>query len=334
MNRYIKLGYEGIELELPVHALYVYRNSEQLLKNITPLISEGIERQERCIFIGEEKDCKVLKKHFKEGLIIINKKINAAAFLPWLKSEYDKLPKNYRGLRVFMESDKEFLGYEDILDDFNTQTDLRLFLLCQYPIDKLESGQLLDVLKTHPYVFVEHLLKPNCFYSRVKHRVWLDPLTGIFNRRYFENQLSKELQRASRYEHSLSILFLDIDQFKKINDEFGHQVGDQVLQELSQILERSLRSVDVVARYGGDEFIVLLPETKKKHATKTAQRILKRIKNHDFFCNDLKVKELSISIGVAGFPEDAGGTYEIIKKADTALYQAKREGGVRVVVCS
>ena len=334
MNRYIKLGYEGIELELPVHALYIYRTKEQLLKNIKPLISEGVEHHERCIFIGDEKECKSLKKNFKDGLVIMNKRIQAADFLPWLKSEYDKLPKNYHGLRVFLESDEEFLGYEEILDDFNTQPDLRLFLLCQYPIDKLASGQLLDILKTHPYVFVEHLLKPNCFYSRVKHRIWLDPLTGIFNRRYFENQLSKELQRASRYEHSLSILFLDIDQFKKINDEFGHQVGDQVLQELSQILERGLRSVDVVARYGGDEFIILLPETKKKHATKTAERILKTIKGHDFFKKDLKVKELSISIGVAGFPEDAGGTYEMIKKADTALYQAKRQGGSQVVACS
>jgi diguanylate cyclase (GGDEF)-like protein len=128
-------------------------------------------------------------------------------------------------------------------------------------------------------------------------------------------------------------LFLDIDQFKKINDEFGHQVGDHVLQELSQVLERSLRGVDVVARYGGDEFIILLPETKKLHAKKTAERILANIKKCDFFKNNLKVKELSVSMGVAGFPEDAGGTYEMIKKADNALYQAKREGGGRAIMC-
>jgi len=331
MNRYIKLGFEGIELELPVHALYLYRENTQLLENIQPLMTEGTERKEKCIFVGSEANCATLKRKFKKNVTTVSKGIGAADFIPWIKSEYDKLPKSYHGLRVFLESTDEYLNYEDILDDFNTQPDLRLFLLCQYKIDTISSAQLLKILKIHPYVFVEHLLKPNCFYSRVKHRIWLDPLTGIFNRRYFENQLSKELQRASRYEHTLAILFVDIDQFKKINDEYGHQVGDKVLDQLSDILERSVRGVDVVARYGGDEFIVLLPETKKSHAIKTAERILKHIKSYDFFKDDLKVKDLHVSIGVAGFPEDAGGTYELIKKADTALYQAKHEGGARVI---
>ena len=331
MNRYIKLGYEGIELELPVHALYLYRDTEQLLNNISPLITEALDRREKCIFIGREKPCQELKKKYKDQITIINSIVEAPDFLPWLKNEYDKLGKTIHGMRIFVECTKEFLTYEDVLDDFNTQPDLRLFILCQYQINDIGSDDLLEILKTHPYVFVEHLLKPNCFYSRVKHRIWLDPLTGIFNRRYFENQLSKELQRASRYEHSLAILFIDIDHFKKINDEFGHQTGDAILSDLSQTIERSLRGVDVVARYGGDEFIILLPETKKAQAYKTAQRLLNTIKNHDFFKDKLKVKELGVSIGVAGFPEDAGGTYELIKKADTALYQAKAKGGSRAI---
>lgn len=334
MNRYIKLGYEGIELELPVHALYLYRTEEQLLDNIIPLIEEGIERKEKCVFMGRESCAKILKGKFKNQSLAIEKIVGAPDFLPWLKNEYDKLTRGYQGMRVFLESDKDFLSFEDLFDDFNSQPDLKLFLLCQYMIQRVSSDELLEILKTHPYVFVEHLLKPNCFYSRVKHRIWLDPLTGIFNRRYFENQLSKELQRASRYEHHLSLLFMDIDQFKKVNDEFGHQIGDQILIELSQILERSLRSVDVIARYGGDEFVVLLPETKKESARKTAQRIMNTIKNHDFFKSDLKVKELGVSMGVSAFPDDAGGTYELIKKADMALYQAKSKGGAQVVVVS
>ncbi len=333
MDRYIKLGYEGIEVELPVHAFCLYRESENLLSDITPLITEGVERKEKCIFIGKEKDCRSLKKKFKKQISTISKGIEAADFVPWIKSEYDKLPKSYHGLRIFLENTEEFLNYEDILDDFNTQPDLRLFLLCLYQINDITSDQLHNILKVHPYVFVEHLLKPNCFYSRMKHRIWLDPLTGIFNRRYFENQLSKELQRASRYEHTLSILLFDIDQFKDINDEFGRQAGDHVLEELSEILKGSVRSVDVVARYGGDEFIVLLPETKKIHALKTAERVLVHLKNYDFFKDKLSVKELSISIGIAGFPEDAGGTYELIKKADNALRKAKKEGGGKVVSC-
>ncbi|MGQ9702184.1 MAG: diguanylate cyclase [bacterium] len=332
MNRYIKLGYEGIELELPVHALYLYRDEGQLLENIRPLIKEGIDRKERCIYVGKESCIKELKSAFKNNILVVEETIQASLFLPWLKNEYDKLTKNQNGMRVFVESSRDFLGFEEMLDDFNTQPDLRLFVLCQYRIERVGSDDMLEILKNHPYVFVEHLLKPNCFYSRVKHRIWLDPLTGIFNRRYFENQLSKELQRASRYEHPLAILFLDIDKFKKVNDEFGHQVGDEVLLELAQILERNLRSVDVIARYGGDEFIILLPETKKESAYKTANRILYAIQRYDFFKGNLQIKELGVSIGVASFPEDAGGTYELIKKADIALYKAKERGGNQIMV--
>ncbi|MGQ9817750.1 MAG: diguanylate cyclase [bacterium] len=332
MNRYIKLGYEGIELELPVHALYLYRDEGQLLENIRPLIKEGIERKERCIYVGKESCIKELKSAFKNNILVVEETIQASLFLPWLKNEYDKLTKNQNGMRVFVESSRDFLGFEEMLDDFNTQPDLRLFVLCQYRIERVSSDDMLEILKNHPYVFAEHLLKPNCFYSRVKHRIWLDPLTGIFNRRYFENQLSKELQRASRYEHPLAILFLDIDKFKKVNDEFGHQVGDEVLLELAQILERNLRSVDVIARYGGDEFIILLPETKKESAYKTANRILYAIQRYDFFKGNLQIKELGVSIGVASFPEDAGGTYELIKKADIALYKAKERGGNQIMV--
>ncbi|MEO0128799.1 MAG: diguanylate cyclase [candidate division WOR-3 bacterium] len=331
MNRYIKLGYEGIELELPVHALYLYKDENQLLENIKPLIKEGVERKERCVYIGKEPCIKELKNEFKNQIMIVEEVMEASLFLPWLKNEYDKLIKGHQGMRVFVESTPDFLTFEELLDDFNTQPDLKLFVLCQYRIEKVSSHDVLEILKNHPYVFVEHLLKPNCFYSRVKHRIWLDPLTGIFNRRYFENQLSKELQRASRYEHSLSILFLDIDKFKKVNDEFGHQVGDQVLLELAQLLERNLRSVDVIARYGGDEFIILLPETKKEAAYKTANRILYAIQQYDFFKNHPKIKELGVSIGIASFPDDAGGTYELIKKADISLYKAKERGGNQIM---
>ena len=101
MERYFKLGYEGIELELPIHALYLYRDGEKLLADIVPLITEGVERKEKCIFIGKEKDCKSLKKKFKKQINTVSKGIGAADFIPWIKSEYDKLTKNYHGLRYF-----------------------------------------------------------------------------------------------------------------------------------------------------------------------------------------------------------------------------------------
>jgi diguanylate cyclase (GGDEF)-like protein len=158
---------------------------------------------------------------------------------------------------------------------------------------------------------------------------WLDPLTGIFSQTVFENQLAKELHRAARYNHPLSILMLDIDEFKKINEEFGSPTGDQVLKELSRILEENIRAVDIVARYEGDGFVILLPETRKAKAHYTAERILKNIRDHDFFKDKLRVLELRVSIGIAGFPEDSGKTKELMNKVVDALRQAKKDGGSR-----
>lgn len=165
---------------------------------------------------------------------------------------------------------------------------------------------------------------------RLDSGLWFDPLTGIFNKKYFENQLSKELQRALRYDHPLSVLLLGIEELDKVTDEFDHREGDRVIKELCQILKQNLRVVDIVARYAEDEFIMLLVETKKAQAITIAQRILKNIQEYDFFKNNLKVKELNISIGIAAFPDDAGNTEGIIKKAKNSLEQAKKTGGSKV----
>lgn len=330
MTKYVKIGYEGIELDLPVHALYLYRNTEQLLDNVFTLINDGIERREKIIYIGAESNCKSLRQNFKKKITTVTKGITAETFPDWLKREYATLPKNREGLRVLLENNETFIEFETQLDNFQSRPDYRTFLLCMYDVKNITSEQLVEVLKTHPYVFVEHFIKPNCFYSRVKQQNWLDILTGVFNRRYFDSRLHTELQRASRYEHNLSVILLDIDGFKTVNDEFGKQTGDRVLQQLARILERSLRSVDILARYGSDEFALLLPETKKTHTQKTGQRILKQVSNHDFFKDKLRVKEISVSMGVVGFPEDAGGAREMMKKAEDALRYAKRRGGGRI----
>jgi diguanylate cyclase (GGDEF)-like protein len=327
MARSVKIGYEGIELDLPVHALYLYRDTEQLLDNVSTLINDGIERREKVVYIGLEQNCKNLRKNFRNRITTVSKVGPAKNFTKWLKNQYEKLPKTREGLRVLLESSQVFIDYETQVDDFNRQPDIRLFLLCMYEVSKTSSTELIEILKTHPYVFVEHFIKPNCFYSRIKQQNWLDSLTGVFNRRYFDNQLSTELQRASRYEHNLSVILLDVDGLKAVNEEFGSQTGDRVLQQLARVLERSLRSVDILARYGSDEFVILLPETKKNHAQKTAQRIIRNVRNHDFFKDDLRVKEISVSIGIVGFPEDAGGVREMVKRAETTLRHAKRQGG-------
>lgn len=320
-------------IERSVHALHLYQDYEQMIGMVLPLITDGIELNERCIFIGMKKACTVLEKKFKNKISILSSSIPASGFMKWLRTEMEHTD-SHAGLRIFLQNAEEYLQYEEVIDDFVTQAETKLFLVCLYAVDTVSANQFLELLKSHGYVLVDHLLRPNSFYSRVKHRIWVDPLTGLFNKRYLENQLSKELQRASRYEHNLSILCCDIDNFVAINDEFGHEVGDRILEELASILKRNFRSIDIAARYGSDEFIVLLPETERNRALKTGTRIVEQIKDYDFFKDELQVKEMSVSIGVASFPEDAGGTFELIKKAHNALRQAKKEGGGRALLCT
>jgi len=330
MPKSVKIGYEGIEIDLPLHALYIHRGTEQLIDNIFTLINDGIQRHEKVVYIGNERICKVLRKNFRNRISTVSKGVNAKSLVSWLKREYKKLPKRREGLRVMIECSKNHVALENGIDDLSRQPDYRIFVLCTYDVSSISSLELVETLKTHPYVFVEHLIQPNCFYSRVKQQNWIDTLTGVFNRKYFDRQLHTELQRASRYEHSLAVILMDVDQFGAVNKEFDIRTGDSVLQQLARILERSLRSVDLLARYGSDEFAALLPETKKAYAKQTAERILRSVRNHDFFKDDLRVKEISLSIGVVGFPEDAGGVKQMIKKAEQSLRKAKRLGGSRV----
>jgi diguanylate cyclase (GGDEF)-like protein len=169
---------------------------------------------------------------------------------------------------------------------------------------------------------------------RIDDGVWFDPLTGVFSNKYFEHQLDKELQRSVRYNHPLSILMLGTIDFQKVIDEFGNREGDRILKELSHILKENLRIVDVVARFSENEFVVLLPETKKMQAKLTAERILKSIRSYDFFKDNLQVRELSVSIAVAGFPDDSGKREELIKKVNHALERAKKQGSFKVILCT
>ena len=159
----------------------------------------------------------------------------------------------------------------------------------------------------------------------------IDELTGIGNRRRFENRLSVELSRARRYEHPLSLLVCDIDHFKLVNDRFGHAVGDEVLQFFGDLLGRQLRGPDVAFRYGGEEFVVLTPETKSAGAKLLADR-LREVFEQD--SSTTTAGRRTISIGVSGTdllgPEVAAS--QLFETADKALYRAKQSGRNRVCV--
>ena len=153
-----------------------------------------------------------------------------------------------------------------------------------------------------------------------------DPLTNCYNRRALMEKLEQEMDRAARYATMLTCMMIDIDNFKQINDTYGHLVGDRVLKQLATLLKREQRSVDIVARYGGEEFVALLPETTSRESRGFAERILRRVAEYDFGEIGQPVR-VTISIGVASFPDEQVSDGEsLLKIADGHLYRAKSEG--------
>jgi len=167
-------------------------------------------------------------------------------------------------------------------------------------------------------------------YEKIKRFAIADGLTGLHNHRYFQEQLEKEYSRARRFNLSLAMIMLDLDDFKTINDTYGHQQGDIILKDVGMLMKRSVRDIDLVARYGGEEFSVILPETPKKNAIVVAERIRQAINDHQFHLDSGPI-EVTASLGVSGHPDDdINNKVDLIAKADEALYAAKRNGKNRV----
>ena len=167
-------------------------------------------------------------------------------------------------------------------------------------------------------------------YEKLAHT---DGLTELYNYRFFQRLLGVEMSRAQRFRRPLSLIMLDVDDFKMYNDLYGHQAGDQALRQLARLLRRSSRSYDLVARYGGDEFVVILPETDKKTAAEVAERIrtvVEKTRIED--AHHGLGWHITASLGIASFAEDAAEKADLIHKADQALYHAKSCGRNRIAL--
>jgi diguanylate cyclase (GGDEF)-like protein len=164
-------------------------------------------------------------------------------------------------------------------------------------------------------------------YDRARNLADRDPVTGFYNHRYFHERLGEEIVRASRSRQPLSLLMLDLDDFKLVNDTFGHLLGDGVLAWTAKLIRSTLRASDVAARYGGDEFAVLLPDTDRSGAMATADRILEAFRGRPFQADARGSVPLAVSIGLAIYPDDALAGTALIAAADAALYRSKRGGG-------
>lgn len=259
--------------------------------------------------------------------------------------EYDedniKVNNNKISLNISAETIENLINYNNVIDYESIQSNnelnyfIKWFNLTETNVAvPFVSNQMLrgfillslsDADKEFVHTFINQIAL-SLENARLYHDAIIDGLTKLYVRRFFEIQLVTEMQRVKRYKRNLSVLMLDIDYFKNVNDFYGHLAGDYVLREIADILKSYTRNIDVVSRYGGEEIIILLPECEIEGAKKTAERIRAGIQNYNFEFNNFKI-DITVSIGVTTFSADSTNTLtDIIHHADTALYKAKKSG--------
>jgi diguanylate cyclase (GGDEF)-like protein len=193
-----------------------------------------------------------------------------------------------------------------------------LWIDCAYP--------LFLILITFTVVYILKFIKKSKDFERTYKLATTDGLTGLFNHRYFQEQMQANIYNANRYENNFSLVLIDIDFFKKFNDTFGHQAGDEVLRTVAKILKKYVRASDVVCRYGGEEMTIILTNTNHTAAISAAQKICDSVSSTTFKLIDNIDCHVTISLGVSTYPEHGKTPTELIEYADKYLYKAKENG--------
>lgn len=187
---------------------------------------------------------------------------------------------------------------------------------------------LLDYMLNEKQIMKNPTFVEQDIFEEVMRNSFVDELTGIYNRRYFNTAFHREFKRSSRYEKTVSLFFFDVDNFKSFNDNYGHLEGDRVLQLIAKTLSQLFRAEDIVARIGGEEFAVLLPETGIESALKACERFAQKLRIAS--AENMKMP-ITVSGGIAAFPNSASTMEDLYKKADELSYKAKRAGKDRIV---
>ena len=301
----------------------VMLESKELLPKVCSLIGDAFDIDHVSVLMKEEEEF-VLKAH--EGKLTL--RASKGGKLPTAEGVWGRVLMSGKTL-VIGDVTKE-KGYAGFFEESRSR-------MC---IPLVSFGQLLGVLtldsaQTETFGSADQqtleavadicatAIQNAQHVERVRQLAYIDGLTGIFNRRFFELRISEEIERAKRFGAGMAVIMVDIDQFKRLNDEFGHLLGDEVLRQISSIFSQHLRKIDVVCRYGGEEFAILLSQTNAEHALRVAEKLRRVIEEWQF---PGVPRSVTISAGAATFPDHGTTRDDLVKAADAGLYVAKQAG--------
>lgn len=256
-----------------------------------------------------------------------------------ISKDISKALKEQEALNIFKEEISQYLKFEDckLLDKDADCSQLKDYFIQDLLAEKKIMARL--AIKGIPQEDKEKFsilsqqfalgLRRIILYERIEELAITDSLTRISTRRYSLERLNEEFNRAVNHKLNISFLMIDVDNFKSYNDKYGHLVGDAILKNIASIIKLSIREIDLAGRFGGEEFMCILPEASKEGANFAAERIRKAVEEKEVKAYDETLK-VTVSIGVATFPDDASSPAELIDKSDWALYRAKKMGKNRV----
>jgi diguanylate cyclase (GGDEF)-like protein len=304
---------------------------EELLSRVCGLIQNAFQVSHVSLFLREDHDLVLRAHHGTLTPRILQGGRFSASAEPWsaiLSASGTVLEKNLcdaaAGTKFFAESASRIciplVSFGQTLGVISLDSD-KPDAFREGDLQSLES--VADICAT--------AIQNAHYVERVKQLAYLDGLTGIFNRRFFELRITEEIERAKRYGSGMAVIMADIDQFKRLNDEFGHVLGDEVLRQVSSLFHQQLRKIDVVCRYGGEEFGILLTQTNADHAMSVAEKLRKMVANWQF---PGVPRTVTISAGTAALPDHGTTRDDLVKAADTALYAAKQAGRNRVCLAA
>ncbi len=291
------------------------------------------DKQQRLLVVDDDP---FLRSYLAQNLKLDGYQVDEAGNVEAAKSLLRQNTYNLITLDLIMEPTMGYELFEFLKQDISLRWVPLIVLSGRNDLhDKVSCFRLgADDFLTKPFEMDELMARITRILSRMtefEQMAFRDPLTGLYNRRYIDNQFDMEIKRVQRNPASLSICFLDIDRFKLINDTYGHHVGDLVLQGLAHKLQNSLRTSDIIGRYGGEEFIVILPETDAEKAKLLMEKLLSSIRGMPIARNEGREYTITFSAGIVEY-DGKGKTSEWLSRADSVMYQAKQDGRDRIYI--